>query len=61
MRVVPSSAGVAGDGRDRQDVEFGPDHGQGDGQRVVMARVAVEDDPAARRRADGVEGFTGGA
>ena len=55
LGAVPD-VGVAADGRDRQQVEFGAGDGQADGQRVVEARVAVDDerqrmvDRAERRR-----------
>ena len=51
-------ARVPGHGRDREDLEFGPERGQRDGQRVVVARVAVEDDRprGGHRRSQRVHG-----
>ncbi len=43
----PGQRGVARDRRDRHDVQFRPRQGEGDGEGVIVARVAVEDD---RRR-----------
>ena len=38
-----AQADVAADGRDAEDVELGAREGQGDGERIVVARVAVEE------------------
>ena len=39
-----ADVGVAADGRDGQDVQLGPSHGQPDGEGVVQPGIAVDDE-----------------